>query len=107
MAPPRKYSTTELAHALAVAPSVVAACRLTGMAQGAMRKRAKTDKGLRRVYAKCLARGIAQAGRHYTRPQLRAATQADWEAFARGVSDAELRSKVSKARDAGKLGRKP
>lgn len=86
MAPPRKYSTSELARALTVAPSVIGACRLAGIAQGALRKRAKTDPGLKRVYAACLARCHAQSGRH--------------------LSDRAVRQALTEARDSGLVGRK-
>lgn len=90
MAPPRKYSTTELARALRAAPSVACACRLTGIGQAALRKRVKTDGILTDAYAACLARGMAGAGQ----------TIATFQKS----SDAKLRSALSKARAAGKLG---
>jgi len=92
MAPPRKYSTTELARALRVAPSVAGACRLVGIGQAALRKRVKTDAILSDAYAACLGRGMASARQ----------TIATFQKS----SDTKLRNKLSRARAAGKLGRK-
>lgn len=65
MSPPLKYGTAEIADALAVSPSVVAAARLLGMSCGALRKRVTREVSLKRTYSRCLARGKKQSGRNY------------------------------------------
>lgn len=71
MAPPMRYLTSDLAHAIRVSRSMKQAASLIGMSLGALRKRALVDPYLKPMAMACIERGKRSSGHRFARRGLK------------------------------------